>query len=284
MDGAAQRRHVVLQAHLVGQLQEAHEHGRHHLRVRDLVLGHQRQEFLGVEMLHDHRRAAELHDRHVEAQRGRVIERRRREIDRVLAHAVELAGDLEQRVVGVDRLRLDHRQHALGPAGGAGRIEHVVAGGFVGDALGGLAGHCLFPRLIAGDGAVQHVAVGDALHQWRELGRLVGEIFRGDEELRAAVSHDVIDFSGGQPRADGGVDQARALGAPADLEEARVVLEEQRDVVAGPEARGTEKLRDAVGLIVELPVGHRLAGRGHDVGGLVRMRLGVDVGMHARGI
>ena len=71
-----------------------------------LVLADQLQELLGVEMLHDHRGAAQPHDAHVEAQRSRVIERRRRQIDRVRVHAVELARDGKQRIVVVDRLRL----------------------------------------------------------------------------------------------------------------------------------------------------------------------------------
>ena len=241
MDGAAQRGHVVFQAHLVGQLQEAHEHGRHELGVRDLVLADEPQEFLGVEMLHDHRGAAQPHDAHVEAQRRRVIERRRRQIDRVLVHAVELAGDRQQRIVEVDRLRLDHRQHALGPPGGARRIEHVVARDLVGDRRCGKARHRRFPGFVARDRAVDHEARVDALEQRRELGRRGGKVFRGDEQPGAAVGHDVVDFGRRQPRADGGVDQARALGAPADLEEPGIVLQEERDVVAGPEPQRSGK-------------------------------------------
>ena len=74
------------------------------------------------------------------------------------------------------------------------------------------------------------------------------------------------------------------LETPSDLEEARVVLEEESDVVAGPQAVAAEELRDAVGLLVELAVGHRLAGAGHDVGGLVGMLAGVDRRMHVGGI
>ncbi len=259
MDGAAQRRDVVFQPHRVGQLEKAHEHGRHELAVRDLVLADERQEFLGVEMLHDHRGAAQPHDAHVEAQRRRVIERRRRQVDRVLVHAVELARDRRQRIVEIDRLRLDHRQHALGPPGGARRIEHVVAGGLVGDRRRGKARDRFFPRVVARDRAVDHVALFDAPQERRQLGGRGGEVVRGDEQPGAAVGHDVVDLGRREPRADGGVDQARALGAPADLEEPRIVLQEQRDVVAGLEAERAEKLRDAVGLLVELPVGHRLA-------------------------
>ena len=280
MDRALERRHVVLRAHLVRQLEEAHEHGRHDLGVRDPVLRDQRQEFLGVEILHDHRGAAQPHDAHVEAQRSGMIERRRRQIDRVLVDAVELAADRQQRIVEVDRLRLDDRHHALGPSRRSRRIEHVVAGRLVGDRSRGKARDRVLPGVVARDRAVDHETVRGTLHQRRQLGGLVGKILRGDEQPGAAVGHDIVDLGGGEARADRGVDQARALRAPADLEEARIVLEEDRDMVAGLEAQRAEELRDAVGLLVELAIGHRLAAAGHDVGRLVGIGAGVMIGMH----
>src|SRR5262249_20698815 len=69
-------------------------------------------------------------------------------------------------------------------------------------------------------------------------------------------------------------------GRPADLEESRIVLQEQRDVVPGLEAERPEQLRDAVGLPVKLAVGNRLAAAGHDVGGLVGVPLSVNVRGH----
>ncbi len=51
-------------------------------------------------------------------------------------------------------------------------------------------------------------------------------------------------------------------------------------MVAGLEAQRAEELRDAVGLLVELAIGHRLAAAGHDVGGLFGMGAGVVIRMH----
>ena len=85
-----------------------------------------------------------------------------------------------------------------------------------------------------------------------------------------------------EPELPAEVHVARALGGPADLEEPGIVLQEQRDMVAGLQAERAEELRDAVGLPVELAIGDRLAAAGHDVGGLVGVRLGVNVGMHDR--
>ena len=71
----AQRGHVVLRPHLVGQLEHAHEHGRDELGVRDLVLFDEGQAALGVEVLHDHDRATEALGRHGPHERGRVVQR-----------------------------------------------------------------------------------------------------------------------------------------------------------------------------------------------------------------
>ena len=66
------------------------------------------------------------------------------------------------------------------------------------------------------------------------------------------------------------------MGAPADLEEARAVVEEQPDRLAGPQAERAQVLRDLVRVVVELPIGHGLARARHDVGGLVGCSPGVD--------
>ena len=154
------------------------------------------------------------------------------------------------------------------------------AGRLVGDRSRGKARDRVLPGVVARDRAIDHVAMRRALHQWHQLGRLLGQRLRGYEQPGAAIGHDIVDLGGGEARADRRVDQARALGTPADLEEARIVLEEDRDMVAGLEAERAEELRDAVGLLVELAIGHRLATAGHDVGGLVGMSAGVMIGMH----
>ena len=67
VDRALQRGHVVFLADVVGQFQHPHEHGRHELRLRDLVFFHLPQEVLGVEVLHDDDGAAERDRHHAEA-------------------------------------------------------------------------------------------------------------------------------------------------------------------------------------------------------------------------
>ena len=127
--------------------------------------------------------------------------------------------------------------HALGPTGGAGAVEHVLAL----DALlvergGRLGGDDVLVGLVAVDGAVEHSRTFTAGIWSRELGGLVGLVGRGDEGLRAAVVEDVRHLLGGEPRAHGGVVEAGVVAAPDHREEARRVLEAERDVVARLEA------------------------------------------------
>jgi hypothetical protein len=54
-----------------------------------------------------------------------------------------------------------------------------------------------------------------------------------------------------------------------------VVLEHQRDVVAGLQAERAEQLRHLIGAVFQFAVGLHLAGAGHDHGGLVGRGAGV---------
>jgi len=58
------------------------------------------------------------------------------------------------------------------------------------------------------------------------------------------------------------------------------IVHQHGDAVAAPEPEPAQQVRALVGAHVEFGIGHRLAGRGHDVSGLVRRRLRVMHGMH----
>ena len=118
---------VVALAHLVGQLEEADEHGRHPLAVGHPVGLDGRQRGLLVELLQHDRGPAEAVHGHAELQRRGVVVRRGRQVDGVLADPVQVAEALDGQAGLAQRLVLELEAHALGPTGGARRVEHRVA-------------------------------------------------------------------------------------------------------------------------------------------------------------
>ena len=280
MDRAAQRRDVVALAHLLRQFQHAREMGRHPLRaVRAMVFDEPERRFR-IELLHhDHRAAETMHD-HAPAQRRGMIERRRGQIDAVLAEAEGVLRERGQRIRRIDRLAGQFALHALRSAGRAGGIEHVLARALVADRRRLLFRAHRAEILVDAKTAVQRIK-----HEIRErLGQRIGDRplrGGGDEKFRAAIAHDVLDLSGGEVGGNAGVVEPRALRRPGDLEIARMILDAQRDAVAGLQAERAEQLRALVRPFVELGVGDRLAGRRHDHGRLVRIGACVMRGMLA---
>ncbi len=149
----------------------------------------------------------------------------------------------------------------FGRPGGARRIEHVAARRFVGDALAGSPDHGRFIGRVAVDRAVEHQAASHLRHLVAQQRGLVGQGVGGDEQARAAIVDDVGRLAGRQAAADRGIDDARALRGPADLEVARVVLQHQRDAVAGAQAGSPEEVRQAVRAGLQLTVADRLRRR-----------------------
>jgi hypothetical protein len=186
--------------HLLRQLQHADEHRGHDLRDRRVVLLDEGQELLGVEVLHDDRRAAHALHGHVEAQRSRVVQRRRRQVDVVAGEPEQArqqhhqAGRVAQRRVG--RRHLD----ALGPAGRARRVQHVGGLAPVGQRLARLRGDGVLVAVVAGHGAVEHEPQLHAGRVRDDLGRLVGLVHRRDERLGLAVVDDVGQLARRQSR------------------------------------------------------------------------------------
>ena len=276
MNGAFQRRDVVARAHLVRQLQHAHEHGRHQLRLRGLVFLDEFQKFLSVEMLHDDGGAAERDRHHVEAERCRVIQRRRRQVDAVGRHAAHVGAENSQECVRyVDRIAFEILLDALRPSGGAGRIQHVIARHFIRYRAGRLPGSFPVKGTEARLGLVHHVEQR-AIRLADETPDLFGAFRRGDEDFCTAVFQDVGDLILRQVAADRGVVEACALRRPADFHEGEAIFHQQRDVVAGLQPQRAEQMRALVRELVEFAIGDRLAGPGHLVGDLVRVNAGVD--------
>jgi len=233
-------------------------------------------------MLHDDDGAAEALGGHAPAERRGVIERRGREIDRILVEAVEKLGEHGETCRLVDLRAGQRMPDALGPARGARGIEHVGAGGFVGDGRRGegVAGGLV--SLVAHDVAADAIAALDLRDELfgDELGGDRLQRLRGKEDARAAIADDIGDFARRQARGNAGVIEAGALRGPADLEVADVVVHEDRDGVAGLQARVAKEMGELVRTLVELLERHGLAGRGHDVGRFRRRLLRVNKGMH----
>ena len=183
---------------------------------------------------------------------------------------------LQERVRHIDRVAFECLLDALGPAGGAGRIQHVVAGDFVRDRRGRHGDRFLVPGAEAGRGLVDHEEQRFARLALDQAFDLVGALRRGDEDLGAAILDDVGDLFLGEVAADRGVIETAALRGPADLHEREAVFHQERDVVAGLEAERAKQMCALVRELIELAIGDRLAGRRHLIGDLVRLGAGVD--------
>ena len=248
MDCAFQRRDIVAAPHVVGQFEYADEHGRYELGLRDPMFLDQAQKFLGVEGFHDHGRAAENGHHHVEAQRSGMVERGRREVDAVRIHAAHVgAQNPQERIRHVDRAALERLLDALGTAGGAGRIKHVIARDFVRDRRGRLRTRLLVPGAEAGQRFVQHEESRLIRRAGDEPFDVLGAFRRGNDDLGAAILDDIGDLILREVAADRGVVEPAALRGPAYLHERQPVLDQKGDVVAGFQPERPEQMRALVG-------------------------------------
>ena len=256
-----QRRQVVLVAHLLGQLQHAHEHRRHELRVRDVVLLDQRERLLGIEVLHRDHGAAEAHRAHRIEQRRRVIQRRGRQVDGVAVHPPHRRHHPHLDRLLPDALARDLVLHALRPPRRPRRIQHPRALELL------VERH---RRIPVARGRVGLVAVDDARRRPSAASsprgilstssrRDIAQRVRDDEHLRVAVVEDVRDLVGVEMRVDAREEQPRALRRPTRLEVLDPVLHQNRDVIPEPQPRVQEQLRELIRAIVQLRVRDRLA-------------------------
>ena len=189
--------------------------------------------------------AAEPLRRHAEAQRRGVVERRRREVDARLDRRRSRPFISATSVEGVPiGLPADGLLDALRPAGGARGVEQVAR---LRSRRRSASAGCARDRGLAAREARRSCRPpGTGRRDRRAAARSAAATSRvaarGDQHLRAAVAHDVLDLGRGEAVADRRVVEAGALRRPADLEEARVVLEQDRDRVAaasGPSERNS---------------------------------------------
>src|SRR6516165_12207070 len=133
MDRGFQRRQIVAQPRLLGELQHARKHRRHEHCMCRAIAFNESQELLRVEMLHDDRSAARMDCQRDCCQRRRVINRRRLKVDRAFAETPCFLKKIVDREVLGRRLVWQWTQNALWPASGAGGIKHCGPESLVGD-------------------------------------------------------------------------------------------------------------------------------------------------------
>ncbi len=283
VDGVGHAGHVVALARGVGQLEHPHEHRGHPLRMRDVVLLDQPQGLLRVEAVHEDDRPTHRVDDAAEPQRGRVVQRCRAQVHAVGVEGVEEAehGRVEIRHLVDLPLRQVH-PYALGAAGGARRVEEVVAAGLVGGSLSGLTLQQAAVVLQPVEGAAERHPV---LHCRMRFGRevhMIGHRSGHEQGACPAVADDVGRLLRGQMVVDRRDVEAGSQRPPVDLDHLEGVVRDHGDRVAGLEAPLVgEQVGELSGAGLELGVRDLLAGRGTDHGGLVGSAGGEGTWEHA---
>ena len=269
VDDELQRGEVVLPADLLRQLQQAHEHGRHHLDVRDAVFFDEPQQVFRIEAGLQNDVRADADGEAAIGVGGRVVHWAGDDRDDLLRPGIE---DIEpehradRQGAGERLLRGGGRAaDALGPAGGAAGIDHgawrigdlrraALETGEPGIPIGAAGGH-------GGGGGIDlkrgddfrrrgNDEDGHALRQ-RRLDALQ-EIGVNDDRLGAAVAEEIV----------GLVDRVVPVhwhGIAAELadrgggfEEREIVAQHDRDGVAASDAECGEARGGALRAILKL--------------------------------
>ena len=233
--------------------------------MRDLVLLHEGQAALGVEVLHDHDRAAHALGRHGPDERGGVIERRRTEIHVPRAEAHDPAEHAGQDDIGTEGLPGERPADPLGVPGGARGVQHGGALDLFGQRLPRRGGYELVVgRVVFGGGGPNHEPEVHIRGAGDQLGGQGCQRSRRDERAGAAVDHDVGRLVDGQVRVDHRVVETRTLERERHLVGPVVVGQEHGHVIPRPQTVGEQGLGQAAGTLFELGERDDLAGAGDD--------------------
>ena len=256
VDDGAQRRQIVPPSHILGQLQQPDEHGRHHEHGVEALALDQLQQRNGIEARHQYHHFAHAAGAHGKRVRRGMIERPRHDradsghdAEDVAAHALDRHHLLRRR---------RRPAHALGMACRAGGVEHGQRGH---QHLAGVGWLPPQPRLVidgAGHGAGGHgcEAVGRSHLRWgrhgnerdvrRDIGRDGAEqVGMADQHAGAAVGEDVGDLLGLEVPVDRhgvGAERLRRVGR---LHEGDVVAHQDGDALARRHAQHGQPRRDA---------------------------------------
>ena len=261
MDRDLVRRQVVAVPLGCVELQHAREHRGDPLAVSDAVLLNGLQGLCRVEPRHVDDGAAKGLRGRAEPQRCRVVERRGGEVDGILVESPEHALQHPQRTRVLRDGRFRQRpQDALRPAGGAGAVQHHPSCRLLRQGLGRVVRDGFLEVPVAVDRAVEHQPGVAAGREPVETARHLRPGTRCNEHLRLGVFEDVARFFIGQVAVDRRQIQARPKGGPDDIEPGEVVLGEDRNMVAPPQADVEQELRQLVGPVVQFTIGPAGAG------------------------
>ena len=202
---------------------------------------------------------------------GRVVQGGGRQIHAGVVDAVTRHGPgrLHRGIVGVADGALGHGlANALGSPGGAPGVHHLPALALVGDGRGGHGRRRVGHRL---EDSHLGIAGGQANGNPAEVqvGHRRGRAVRHHHGGGAAVVEHVLDLRRGQVVIDRGVDQPGQLGGPQHRQGLRSGLRDDGQVVARRQPPGPQQVGQSVGLLIEHPVGDRLARPAHDHGGMI---------------
>ena len=251
------RRQVVFGAYFVGQLEHAHEHRRHPLRVRHAVLLDAGECAFGIEVLHHDHGPAEAHRAHRIEERRRVIQRRRGKVDGVAVHPPNRRHHPHLDGLIADPLPRDLVLHALRPPRRPRGIQHPGALELFVERHRRIPIPRRLVRLVSGHEPLEiadHQPDLHARHLVEQLGRDIAQRVTDDEHLRVTVVENVSNLVRIEMRVDTSEEQPRPLRRPTRLEELRPVLHQNRDVIPKPQPRSKEELRKPVRPIIELPI------------------------------
>ena len=192
----------------------------------------------GVEVLHHHDGRPEAEHRHAVHERGRVVQRCGRQVDR--RPGPRPASGQAQRDLDRGGRHVAHGvrgqlfAHTLGPTRRPRRVEHLAPLALVGDGRG-RERRPPRPRSRSNPGSAPPTDSRTGTRDRSSVGDHVGHGRRRHEGGGAAVVEDVLHLGAAQVAVERGVVQPRALGRPRHFEVGGAVLHEDGDVVAGAE-------------------------------------------------
>ena len=285
------RGEVVAGDHFLGQRAEPVQHGGHHEGRGDLLVLDAAQGLLRVEApLDDHGAAQDVGDESEDGRR-RVVERAGEQVS-VRRRVAEGADDPDHQLGdlrahgGVARIA----EGALGPTGGAGRVDDGAAGraaqgqeALAGTLIQGFLERERLGQVTAPFHIVAHhheAVLGNARHLGQRAGQPFGEDVLADERLGIRVVGDVGGFGAGQPVAHRDAHAADLLERVVDDVELGPVVEHPGDAIAflEPEAVAQEGPQ-AAGVILPVVPGEAVL----VVDESQALGIGSDVGVVASG-